>query len=76
VEEAPLKKQKMIGDDNGDDIGDDDNNNKDKDNDNDNDNDDDSSSTDDYLSEPKVEVSSEEEEMNHPTGSEEELLIR
>jgi hypothetical protein len=53
----------MIGDDNGDDIDDDDN-------DNDDGNDDDySSSIDGYLSEL------EEEEMNLPTGSKEELLI-
>jgi hypothetical protein len=38
--------------------------------DDDNDNDDDSWSTDDYSLEPK------EEEMNLPTGSKEELLIR
>jgi hypothetical protein len=31
---------------------------------------------DDYSLEPKEEVSLEEEEMNLPTGSEEELLIR
>jgi hypothetical protein len=66
VEEASPKKQKMISDDNGDDNGDDDNDNDD----------DNSTSTDDYSSEPKEEVSLEEEEMNHPIGFEEELLIR
>jgi hypothetical protein len=64
VEEASLKKQKTIADD-GDENGDDGYDNDDDDNGND----DDSSSTDDYSSEP------EEEEMNLPTGSEEELLI-
>jgi hypothetical protein len=68
AEEAPSKKQKTIGDnngDNGDENGDDDNSNDD----------DNSSSTDDYSSEPKEEVSSEKVEMNLPTSSEEELLI-
>jgi hypothetical protein len=54
------KKQKMIGDD-GDDYGDD--------GDDDNANDSSSTNDDDYLSEL-------EEEMNLPTGSEDELLIR
>jgi hypothetical protein len=62
VEVAPLKKQKMIGDDNGNDISGNDN--------------DDSLSTDDYSSEMEEEVSSEEEEMNLWIGSEQELLIQ
>jgi hypothetical protein len=62
VEVAPLKKQKMIGDDNGNDISDDDNNNG-IDND-------DSSSTDNYS------LEMEEEEMNLRIGFEQELLIR
>jgi hypothetical protein len=61
-EEAPPKKQKMIdGDDNGDN-GNDNNGNEDDDDD-------------DYSSETGEEVSS-EEEMNLPTGYEEEFLIR
>jgi hypothetical protein len=58
--EAPPKKQKMIGDYNGDDDNCDDS----------------SSSTDDYSSNSEEEVSSEKEEMNLLTGCEDELLIR
>jgi hypothetical protein len=71
AEEAPLKKQKMIG---GDDHSDDSN-----DHDHDNNSNDSSSSSlstdNDYSSEPEEEVSS-EEEMNIPTSSEEDVLIR
>jgi hypothetical protein len=68
AEDVPPNKKKMIGDD----IGDVDNDNNDSDNGNDDN--DDSSSTDDYSSKPEEEVSL-EEEMNLPTGFEEELLI-
>jgi hypothetical protein len=60
AEEAPLKKQKMIGNDNGDA----------------DDSDSSSSSTDDFLSEPEEEISSDEEEMNLPAGFEEKLSIQ
>jgi hypothetical protein len=76
-EEAPLKKQKMIGgDNNGDDHG---NDGDDNDDDHDDEGDDDgdssfSSTNDDYSSEPEEEVYL-KEGINIPTGSEEKLLI-
>jgi hypothetical protein len=76
AEEAPLKKQKMIsGDDNDGDHDDDGDDHDDDGDDHDDSNGNDSSASsssptdDDYSSEP-------EEEMNIPTGSEGELLIR
>jgi hypothetical protein len=60
AEEAPLKKQKMIDNDNGDA----------------DDSDSSSSSTDDFLSEPEEEISSDEEEMNLPAGFEKKLSIQ
>jgi hypothetical protein len=73
AEEVLPKNQKTIGNDNGDDKND---NGDDGDNNNGNDSSSSPSSTDNYSSEPEEEVSLEEEEMNLPTSSEKELLIR
>jgi hypothetical protein len=74
AEEAPSKKQKIIGDDDHGDDNDDEGDDHGDDGDDDGDSSSSSSSSidDDYLSESEVYS---KEEMNIPTGSEERLLI-